>query len=248
MRLLPRPFGLMLVTLAACWALPVYGQAEDQGWIDLMSLDAYRPPTGAWVEVGGVGLNPQDPKRLVADPGSGVLYNGPNGRTVNLVTRQDFGDVRLHVEFLIPKGSNAGVKFEGVYEVQIFDSWGVKTPTGSDCGGIYPRAELRPRYHHIDDGYPPLTNACKPPGQWQTMDVTWRAPRFAADGKKVANARFVQVVLNDHVVQADLEVATPTGNNWKNPEHPTGPLLFQADHGPVAFRNLRVRPLESRVP
>ncbi|MFO0910648.1 MAG: hypothetical protein U0794_20260 [Isosphaeraceae bacterium] len=53
-------------------------------------------------------------------------------------------------------------KLQEVYEIQIFDSYGVKTLTASHCGGVYPRAELLPRYHHIDEGYPPRANACKP--------------------------------------------------------------------------------------
>jgi hypothetical protein len=101
-----------------------------------------------------------------------------------------------------------------------------------------------PTYHHIDEGYPPKVNACKPPGQWQTLDIVWRSPKFDASGKKTANARFVVVKLNDQVVQEDLDVPYPTGNNWRNKEVPTGPILLQGDHGTVAFRNIRVRPLK----
>src|SRR5215203_4722863 len=95
-----------------------------------------------------------------------------------LVTRECFGDVEAHLEFMVPKGSNSGVKFEGVYEIQIFDSYGAKDVKASYSGGVYPRAELLPRYHHIDEGYPPRVNASRPPGEWQTLDVVFRAPRF----------------------------------------------------------------------
>ncbi len=76
----------------------------------------------------------------------------------------------------MPKGSNSGVKLHGHYEIQIADSWGHDKPTASDCGGIYPRAELLPKYHHIDDGYPPRVNATKTPGEWQTLDIASRPP------------------------------------------------------------------------
>jgi hypothetical protein len=158
------------------------------------------------------------------------------------VSKQKFGDVEVHAEFMIPKGSNSGVKLEGLYEIQIFDSYGVEEPKATDCGGIYPRAEQKPTYHHIDKGVPPRTNASKPPGEWQSLDIVFQAPRFDADGKKIANARFVKVVLNGQVVHEDVEVKTPTGHAWHNQEIPTGPLLLQADHGPVAFRNVRARP------
>jgi hypothetical protein len=144
---------------------------------------------------------------------------------------------------MIPKGSNSGVKFHAHYEIQIQDSFGkTKELTGDDCGGIYPRAEQKPKYHHIDKGIAPKVNACKAPGEWQTLDVIFLAPRFDADGKKVANAKIVKAVLNGKVIHEDQELLTPTGHNWKNKEVATGPLLLQGDHGPVAFRNLRVRP------
>jgi len=244
---MPPPLFRTLLTCVALAFLAVPSRAEDGDSTGLTTLDAWKAPTGAWAEVGKVALDPGDPKRLATEPGAGVLYNGPTGRTGNILSKGDFGDVEAHVEFLVPKGSNSGVKFQGMYEVQIFDSWGKATPDGGDCGGIYPRAELLPRYHHIDEGFPPRANACKPPGEWQTLDVTFRAPRFDASGKKVANARFVKVVLNGVVVQEDVEVPAPTGHAWREPEVATGPILLQADHGPVAFRNIRVRtPKEAR--
>jgi hypothetical protein len=133
----------------------------------------------------------------------------------------------------------------GLYEIQILDSWGVKAPTASDCGGIYPRAELEPRYRHIDKGVPPRTNAARRPGEWQMLDVTFYAPRFDAGGKKTANARFVKVLFNDQVIHENVELASPTGHAWREQEIPRGPLLLQADHGPVAFRNVRVRAIQS---
>ncbi len=83
------------------------------------------------------------PTRLSAAPGpapGGVILNGPGGRTVNLVSGEKFGDVELYLEFMIAKGSNSGVYLHGLYEVQIFDSWGSTEPmTSSDCGAIYHR-------------------------------------------------------------------------------------------------------------
>jgi hypothetical protein len=222
------------------------GPCEEPGWISLASdnwREIWRPPTGEWFMAGSVGLDANRPRRLAAASGKGILVNGPMGKTENLLTKQKFGDLEAHIEFLIPRRSNSGVKFEGLYEIQIFDSWGVKTPKADDCGGIYPRAEMEPTYHHIDDGIPPRVNAARPPGEWQTLDVVFQAPRFDDGGKKTANARFVKVVLNGQVIHENVELKTPTGHAWHNREIATGPLLLQADHGPVAFRHLRVRPL-----
>jgi hypothetical protein len=104
-------------------------QAAAEGWIDLTGLpsfDAWKPATGAWGFVSDVHLDPENPKRPVAELGTGALYNGPAGRTDHLVTREQFGNAEFHVEFLIPKGSNSGVKFGCVYEIQIFDSYNRK--------------------------------------------------------------------------------------------------------------------------
>ena len=219
---------------------------HGQEWVSLIgepALADWRKPTADWFEAGDAGPDPKDPKRLLPAEGRGVILNGKSGRTRNLVSISEFADLEAHFEFMIPKGSNAGVKFQGLYEIQILDSHGKAKPTASDCGGIYPRAELLPRYRYLDKGTPPRVNAARPAGQWQTLDVVFHAPRFAADGKKTQPARFVKVVLNGQVIHEDVAVLTPTGHAWREKEVARGPLLLQADHGPVAFRKIRVRPL-----
>src|SRR5207248_10528682 len=129
------------------------------------------------------------------------------------------------------------------YEIQITDSFGKEKLTGDDCGGIYPRAADKPKYHHLDEGTPPRVNACKKAGEWQTLDISFRSPRFDKDGKKTANGRFVKVTLNGQVIHENVEVKHPTGAAWVNKEMAKGPLLLQSDHGPVAWRNVRIRPL-----
>ena len=236
--------------LLAIAALTLFGSflgEDDSDWIELGAPSGLKPwkgPTDAWKVVGTVKVDHNDSRKLAAEPGEGIIYNGQSGRTRNLVSTEKFGDVEAHVEFLVPQGSNAGIKFEGLYEIQIFDSYGKPEPLKAmDCGGIYPRAQLLPKYHYLDQGHPPKVNACKPPGEWQTLDITFLAPRFDASGKKVANAKFVKVLLNGVVVQENQEAATPTGHAYTFPEIPTGPILLQADHGPVAFRSVKIRPL-----
>jgi hypothetical protein len=235
--LLDRRYLVVTVFLLAI-ALPTKA-SEDAAWVELSDLEAWREPDRLWMLADNVGVDPANPRRLAVK--KSILVNGPKGRARDLISKQEFGDVEVHVEFLIPKGSNSGVKLQGLYEIQICDSWGVKDPKGSDCGGIYPRADLKPVYHYLDKGVPPRTNACKQPGQWQTLDIVFLAPRFDAGGAKTASARFVRVVLNGEVIHDNVEVATPTGHAWTKKESATGPLLLQGDHGPVAFRNVRVR-------
>jgi hypothetical protein len=244
---------MRVLLLACCLGLLAgFGSpaADEPAWIELIgektSLDVWRKPAGNWIVAGGVEVDAKNNKRLVALPGKGVLVNGKKGRERNLVTKQVFGDVEMELEFLIPARSNSGVKFHAVYEIQIVDSYGKKKElTGNDCGGVYPRAEEKPKYHHLDKGIPPRTNACKPSGQWQKLHANFLAPRFDKDGKKIANARLVKVTLNGKLIHDNVELKTPTGSNWKKKETATGPLLLQGDHGPVAFRNVRVRPYKA---
>jgi hypothetical protein len=222
-------------------AAPLHAPGDKGGWTDLFygGLSNWKKPVGEWQEVGNVMLDPQNPRRFVAVEGTGVWFNGKAGK--NLFTKAKYADIELRMEFNLPKGSNSGVKFHGHYEVQLYDSYGKKEVTGEDCGGIYPRAEAKPRYHHIDKGIAPRVNACKPAGTWQSLEVVFHAPRFDAAGKKVKNARIARAVLNGEVIHQDQELLTPTGDRWQNTEMAAGPLMLQADHGPVAFRNVQVR-------
>ena len=236
--------GLFLLPFFVLVALvPLPTRADQDGWLDLSRFDAWKTPQGEWFLADSVKLDPSNPKRLAAEPGKSIMVNGPKGRARDLVSKQSFRDIEVHVEFMIPKGSNSGVKFEELYEIQILDSYGKKKLTGDDCGGIYPRAENKPKYHHIDEGIAPRTNASRPAGEWQTLDAIFLAPRLDAAGRKVANAKLVKVVLNGQVIHENVELKTPTGANWTKKEPASGRLLLQGDHGPVAFRNVRVRPL-----
>jgi hypothetical protein len=185
-----------------------------------------------WTVVSAVRPKEGVPTRLESEPGSGILLNGEDGRGVDLLTETPHGDCELYVEFLVSKGSNSGVYFQGQYEVQILDSFGRKDGDlkYGDCGGIYNTA-------------PPRTNASKAPGEWQTFEVTFQAPRFDAAGKKTANARFVKVVHNGVTIHENVEVKGPTTAALGGRESPQGPLMLQGDHGPVAFRNLKLKAL-----
>lgn len=195
----------------------------------------------AWAAIGDVALNPDDSKLLAATPGEGVFYNGPTGRTTDLYTEYEHGDCELHVEFMVPQGSNSGVYVMGRYEIQILDSWGETELKYGTCGGVYCRwIDNKPV-----DGVPPRVNASKPPGEWQTYDITFRAPKFDANNNKTANATFVKVVWNGQIIHENVEVAGVTRGAMLADEAATGPLLLQGDHGPVAYRNVVVTPIES---
>jgi hypothetical protein len=202
--------------------------AGEGEWIELLKgndFKAWRLPLGDWK----------------IDSATSEIANGDKGKTRDLVTQAEFGDIETHIEFKIPAHSNSGIYFMGRYEVQVYDSFGVakdKYP-GIECGGIYPRWINNQNV----EGHSPRVNASKPPGEWQTFDVVFRAPRFDANGNKTVNAMFVKVAHNGTVIHEYVELTGPTRGGSPNNEKATGPLRFQGDHGPVAYRNLKIRRL-----
>jgi hypothetical protein len=181
-----------------------------------------------WTVASDVKLDAGDPKKLSTAGGAGAkaaacLLEPAGG--ANLLTKQALGDGEYHVEFLVSKGSNSGVYLLGRYEVQIFDSYGKDKPGMVDTGAIY---SVRP----------PTMNAAKPAGEWQTLDIVFRAPRFDATGKKTQSAVFASVKLNGRLIQENVEAPKPTGSGLFEDESASGPLMLQGDHGPVAYRNM----------
>jgi hypothetical protein len=204
-------------------------------------MAGWRKGTGEWAMVGEVAKDAANERAVAVKPGAGIIYNGPKGSTSNIFTEGEFGDIAAHIEFMVPAKSNSGIYFMGRYEVQVYDSFGVEKDKypGIECGGIYPRWVD----NHEMEGHSPRVNASRAPGEWQMFDVIFRAPRFDAAGKKTANAKFVKVIHNGQVIHENIEVTGPTRGAAFNDEKAVGPLMFQGDHGPVAYRNLRVLPL-----
>jgi hypothetical protein len=159
-------------------------------------------------------------------------------------TKQQFGSCQLHVEFATPavvSGSgqgrgNSGVFLQGMYEVQVLDSYENKTYADGQCGSLYGRAV-------------PLVNASCPPGQWQTFDIIYRRPTFGPDGKVARKAVFTVfhngVLIHDHVELTG-------GTNWTGAHSVTdyvahgdaGPIMLQDHSNPVRFRNIWIRELK----
>jgi hypothetical protein len=198
--------------------------------------------TGAWEPVdengkagGGrpVGWKVVD-GALVVTPGSGDIR-----------TREAFGDVQLHLEFRTlaqPTGQGQGASNSGVflmerYELQVLDSYRNTTYVNGQAASVYKQ-------------YPPLVNASRPPGEWQSYDVVFLAPRFAADGRVLTPARMT-VLHNGVLVQHDVALrgATVYQGQPEYEAHPAQLPLRLQDHGDaVAFRNIWIRPIAAPVP
>ncbi|MCU0448777.1 MAG: DUF1080 domain-containing protein [Bernardetiaceae bacterium] len=239
-------FYLFCLIAPAAWGQANLYQLAD---VPLNDLSAFKNPPANWQVVGGLTAGPAQPQARTS-AGTGVLANQYNDKikyqsAANLFTAWEHGDLYLETEFMLPKGSNSGLYFQSRYEIQLYDSWGVARPRVVDCGSIYERwDEQRPNGQKGYEGHPPLVNACLAPGLWQRLTVHFQAPRFGADGRKTAPARFVKVTLNGITLHENVVLSGPTRAAAFDHEQALAPLMIQGDHGPVYFRNMRYARLE----
>ena len=159
--------------------------------------------------------------------------------TGNIQTKRTFGDVQLHLEWRTPTviegegqgRGNSGVFFQERYEVQVLDNYNNKTYANGQAGSIYKQ-------------YLPLVNACKAPGEWQTYDIIFTAPRFNKDGIRVSSG-YLTVIHNGVLIQNHVEVKGTTEyiGQPKNDAHENASIMLQDHSNPVSYRNIWVREL-----
>ncbi len=209
---------------------PVPAPSDAIVLFDGSSLDAWqrdRPEGGAvpWRIVGSA---------LEIVPGSGGIR-----------TKRAFGDVQLHVEWRSPNPpagngqdrGNSGVYLMGHYEVQVLDSWENPVYADGQAAAIYGQ-------------YPPLVNASRPPGEWQSHDIIFRRPIFSADGRLAVPARMT-VLHNGVLVQEDVLLLGPTSHMVREPyvaHEDALPIMLQEHGSAVQYRNIWVRPLATPSP
>jgi len=195
------------------------------------------PPSDAIVLFDGTNLSEWNGNWEVAD-GAVTVVAGAG----NLVTKRSFGDVQLHVEWRTPRivegegqgRGNSGVYLMERYEVQVLDSYENPTYVNGQAGSIYKQ--------HI-----PLVNASRPPGEWQSYDIVFVAPRFRDDGTVERPATFT-VFHNGVLIQNHVTVRGPTmyiGEPKYTPHAPEEPLMLQDHDNPVSYRNIWVRELHA---
>lgn len=222
-----------------------YAQTNNFTNIPLTDLNAFSTYGPNWTIASNAEASINKEGYMKALPGTGAIVNIVSVKNKShLITKEEFGDVELELDFMMAKQSNSGIYLQGRYEVQLFDSWQKLRPTYVDCGGIYQRWDDNRTGEKGYEGMAPFTNVSRAAGLWQHMKIKFRAPRFDDKGVKVENARFEEVYLNGVLVQQQAEVTGPTRSSAFNEEKPTGPVMIQGDHGNVAFRNIKYRELQ----
>lgn len=197
---------------------------EPMRWIRSRNTGKNAGPArdGVW-KTGKVHYNSEDTFNFLVVPSGTDLYcEKPSD---DIYTEQVYGDVRVELEFLILPNSNSGVFLMGEYEINILD---------------------RDRSGEILRGPPTMAIARKPAGQWQSFDITFRAPRFSPEGIKIQDACFLKVLYNGRLIYENASVANVSSDesSLTGKESAKGPLLLQGSFlPPIAFRNIRIIPL-----
>lgn len=202
---------------------------------------AGQPPSDAIVLFGG-----NDLSHWVSAKGGPAPWKVGDGyfeavaKSGAIQTQQGFGDCQLHVEWAAPDPphgedqdrGNSGVFLMGLYEIQVLDSYKNVTYADGQAAAAYGQ-------------YPPLVNASRPPGQWQTYDIIFRRPRFDKDGK-VLRPAYVTVLHNGVLVQDRVALTGPTTHKARPPYKAHAdklPISLQDHDHPVRFRNIWIREL-----
>ena len=201
--------------------------------------DPVPPPSDAVVLFDGTDLSlwqttKGKPAKWTVENGYAQVAKGSGA----IETRQGFGDIQLHIEWATPNSGdgqdsgNSGVFLMKTYEVQVLNSHGNTTYPDGQAASVYGQ-------------YPPLVNASRPPGQWQTYDIIFRRPHFDADGGLVRPARLT-VLHNGVLVQDNVVLTGPTSHKKRPPYKAHAdklPLMLQDHNEPTRYRNIWVREL-----
>jgi hypothetical protein len=256
MRIAPG-IGFAVLASAGLRAPGAEPAAETGSWVTTpfngKDLDGWEARPGKKAEnlwkVGKAEVDPDDPKRLVVKEGGRDLINTAttHNQSVDLVTQARYGDCRIELEVMVPQRSNSGIYVFGVHEIQVLDAYGEHTYPKGNMGAIYGvqgPSYFPARWLELKSWADPewkawsktaeydacVSKVVKKPGEWQAFAIEFRTPRPDAP------ARFLRVELNGHVIHENVEVGKPGGRS-------DGPLLLQGNHGPVAYRNIRITPL-----
>jgi Domain of Unknown Function (DUF1080) len=234
---------------------PLFNGKDTSGW-------HFRNPRAkrVWVVCDDVRIDSSNPARLLpvgmGGSATSALLCGGDGRGSDIMTDETFQDYQLHIEFTVPKGSNSGVYNRGLFEIQVFDSFGKPKLDFHDCGALYERAS-------------PPENLSRAPGEWQAFDITLKAKKISLvwNGKPVYQDYDMRYGETDRDAYERL-----TRENAGKPEalrvklreengkyvgyfgeggtrasldgaDRPGPILLQGDHGPVAYRKIMIRGL-----
>jgi hypothetical protein len=245
-----RADGAAPPTSQAAWVTCPFNGKDLDGWEARDKKEEFNK----W-QVGKAEIDPADPRRIVVKPGGSDLVNvvTSHSQGADLVSKARWSDCRIEIEVMVPKGSNSGIYVMGT-EIQVLDGINARTSPKGNMGAIYgrrgpsyfPKEWLSAEFKWNDpkwlawersDAYVEcVSKVLKPPGEWQKFVIEFELSKTDPATKTTRPARFRRVELNGVVIHENVELE-------KGARSP-GTLLLQGNHGPVAYRNIKITPLE----
>lgn len=242
----PRLLGIGIAIAISSQSITAQAQSTST-----LTLDSFKNNKGSWSQVGEAWTDPTLKQNLMGDGKGTIMLNNPNKKAQgsDIISTEEFGDVELTLIYMMAKGSNSGIYLQGQYEIQLLDSWEDSKISAGSNGGVYERwDDSKPDGNKGYQGYAPRQNVSKAPGLWQTLEVSFQAPRFGTNGEKTENAKFRTIKLNGVLIHENLELFGPTRGAMKSEEVAKGPIRIQGDHGSVAVKSLEVKKIDISSP
>ncbi len=214
---------------------PPARESGAEGWLRVCYGDAFEMWKQSRWKLSDIELDASDATKFALKDGMGALTNQGLAPAEDYTSSFVFGDAKVHVECALPKGGATAVSVHGRYDILLADPGEEKTQSLRSLGAVLPGEHFA--------GSPPLLPAFKGPGQWHDLDFFFRAPRFDASGRKIANARFERVMVDDVLLQNQIELTEPV-QGASGPESAEGPLVIRGGLGICAVGGIMVRPLD----
>jgi hypothetical protein len=201
----------------------------------LNDLENFQEGTNGWITAENVFMDRQTKYHCKIEQGKGIVVSqGDNDN--QLITRLEYGDLDLEMDFMLAKNSVGLLFLQGCYGIQLSDSWRSETLSAQSSGVILSG----------DSNKLPALNVSKAPGLWQHLVVKFKAPRFDSSGTKVADALFTEVILNGKRIHKDVAVSQVTQFAPSKNEREKASLVMVSQFGPVAFRDIQYKNYEDK--
>ncbi|MDG1498623.1 MAG: DUF1080 domain-containing protein [Planctomycetota bacterium] len=206
---------------------PSARESDEEGWLTMTWGDPFAAFESEGWELVAADLDPADPTKFLITQGNSALVNSGDN-VQDFRSTAEFGDIAFRFNFMLPEGGDSGLYLMDRYELQLNDN-------PDQCCGVIGSKNPRAK------GY-------RGPGEWHKVEGQFYAPRFNADGEKVANARFENITVDGVVVIGSAECGGVTGGAISQTEVAKGPIRFQATAGSVAMGDIRIKPLDRGEP
>lgn len=241
-------FSIVITSALATTSCSVDSQSFNKVPSDLVAKPSFKfnniefEANSQWQLTGDVTLS-ADKQSFNLSTGDNILLNRPAGNLLakgnRLTTKAKYQDVHFKVDLNITASASSGIYFQDRYRLNISDIFDKKKWWSTWMGGIHPRFDDDREWKHYD-GVTAKANPSKPPGQWQTLEVDFKAPRFDSDGYKTEYAQFVSVKLNGVSIHQHQIATGPSRFASMLNETSFGAISFLGDSAPIAFRNLTI--------